>query len=255
MNAYDKTYTYDVRGNRAKLIVAGGETVTCTYDANNRLISSTDGKSYTYDANGNTLTERTNGTVSATYAYDAENKLISYTAGNVGYTYGYYPSGLRRTKTALNAQTNASTLTNTYIWDDNNLVKDNTDAYRYGLSAISRNNTYYLHDAHGSVVGIANSSGSISKTYAYDAFGVELSPVASDSITPSAIAASISTRSPAIITSARGTTRRGSGGSSAKTPIGMLRIVSMGIIPRTRRPTFLRYGRTETVIFTAAETR
>ncbi len=33
---------------------------------------------------------------------------------------------------------------------------------------------------HGSVVGIANSSGSITKTYAYDAFGVELSPVASD---------------------------------------------------------------------------
>ncbi len=30
------------------------------------------------------------------------------------------------------------------------------------------------------MVGIANSSGSISKTYAYDAFGVELSPVSSD---------------------------------------------------------------------------
>ncbi len=99
---------------------------------------------------------------------------------NVGYTYGYYPSGLRRTKTGRNAATNAVISTNTYVWDGNNLVKDNSDAYRYGLSAISRNNKYYLHDAHGSVVGIANTSGSISKTYAYDAFGVELSPVSSD---------------------------------------------------------------------------
>ncbi len=136
--------------------------------------------SYTYDANGNTLTERTNGAVSATYAYDAENKLISYTAGNVGYTYGYYPSGLRRTKTGRNAATNAVISTNTYVWDGNNLVKDNSDTYRYGLTVISRNNTYYLHDTHGNVVGIANASGGMSKTYAYDAFGVELSPVSND---------------------------------------------------------------------------
>jgi YD repeat-containing protein len=41
----------------------GGISRTYSYDANNRLLSSSDGKSYTYDANGNTLTERTNGTV------------------------------------------------------------------------------------------------------------------------------------------------------------------------------------------------
>ena len=44
----------------------------------------------------------------------------------------------------------------------------------------SSRTTYYLFNAHGDVVDLANSSGSSVKSYDYDAFGNEKSPSASD---------------------------------------------------------------------------
>ena len=59
-----------------------------------------------------------------------------------------------------------------------------TAKYLRGMNLISRTDssrtTYYLFNAHGDVVNLANSSGSSVKSYDYDAFGNEKSPSASD---------------------------------------------------------------------------
>ena len=59
-----------------------------------------------------------------------------------------------------------------------------TAKYLRGMNLISRTDssqtTYYLFNAHGDVVDLANSSGSSVKSYDYDAFGNEKSPSASD---------------------------------------------------------------------------
>ena len=39
---------------------------------------------------------------------------------------------------------------------------------------------YYLHNAHGDVVQLANASGNVTKNYSYDAFGVEKNPDGED---------------------------------------------------------------------------
>ncbi len=57
-------------------------------------------------------------------------------------------------------------------------------AYLHGANLIrsTSGNTlaYYLYNAHGEVVRPADSSGAVSRTYTYDAFGNELSPDAAD---------------------------------------------------------------------------
>ena len=59
-----------------------------------------------------------------------------------------------------------------------------TAKYLRGMNLISRTDssrtTYYLFNAHGDVVDLANSSGSSVKSYDYDAFGNEKSPSVSD---------------------------------------------------------------------------
>lgn len=85
-------YTYDPVGNRLTITtnrdVGPGtkrmpDTISSTYDAANRLLSST-GSAYTYDANGNRLTRQTVGAPITQsrlerYTYDGENRLVEYT--------------------------------------------------------------------------------------------------------------------------------------------------------------------------------
>jgi RHS repeat-associated protein len=65
------------------------------------------------------------------------------------------------------------------VWDIVSLPKllqDGTNTYIYGLGLISvtdnsSNQTYPLHDGLGSTVALANGSGTVTGTYAYDVFG------------------------------------------------------------------------------------
>lgn len=53
--------------------------------------------------------------------------------------------------------------------------------YYYGLTLISlKNNAYYLYNAHGDVVQLVSSIGSLGLSYIYDAFGNEVNPSATD---------------------------------------------------------------------------
>ena len=188
-------YTYDARGNRATLTATGEAyySIAYTYDAANRLLSELKNESnvltstsYTYDANGNTVSKQqvTDGLTvrSETSTYNGFNQLTAQVLNEAGIVtdlgYEYYPDGIRGVKTVdsvptvylvnsgyVVAEYRENTLTSVYLWGAN-LIK----------AGIGDDVFYYLYNAHGDVVQLTDEEGAVTKSYTYDAFGVEDEP-------------------------------------------------------------------------------
>ena len=172
------TYTLDNVGNRLQLnstlaaIVPSG---LLSYDANDRV--STD----TFDANGNTTINS-----GQTNVYDFENHLVQ----RGGVTVVYDGDGNRVKETVAG-------VTTSYLVADQNptgyaQVLDELQngavsrTYSYGLSLISQKLIangqgpfFYGYDGHGSVRFLTDSTGAITDTYDYDAFGTLISSTGS----------------------------------------------------------------------------
>ncbi len=196
-------YTYDLFGNRSTLTVTGTEsyTVSYSYDLNNRLLSDekvtggvTATTSYTYDANGNQLIKETStlaptGTATnpgvslsgdidpvAVYGYNGFNQMVSAYDNGHTMSYSYRPDGLRLSKMVDN-------VTTTHIWDGQNIAAETgtdgtiTTNYIRGVNLVaskkSEGLSYYLYNAHGDVVQLTDTTGTVSRIYDYDAFGNE----------------------------------------------------------------------------------
>ena len=161
-----------------------GEETVYTYNALNQLVSDSE-TSYEYDLNGNLI--RVIGSAqSALYEYNAENKLIKATVQNgslvieESYTYDYQGNRTSKTTHKSNGEYEYtkylnynSSLTNVLAEiDENGTAKC---VYTIGADLVSQERdgrtSFYLYDGHGSVVGLANESGVVTDTYAYDAFG------------------------------------------------------------------------------------
>jgi len=182
----ETTYTYDANGNRATISTReiANQLVTYhvayTHDSNDRLTKTVTTQfpqnavtaNYTYDANGNQLTDG-----KGTYTYDAFNRLTSSTISGTLTTYKYKADGLRYSKTT-------GGVTTTHLWDGSNIVADvanNTvKTYVRGVNLISDGTNYFLYNAHGDIVNLVDNAGVVTKTYVYDAFGVEKNPVSTD---------------------------------------------------------------------------
>ena len=118
----------------------------------------------------------------ASYSYNRFNQLTAQTVNGQNCAYAYNADGIRTAKAV------GSTVTSYYL-DGGNVVGEKvgtstTTTYLRGLNLISKtkNSTtqYYLHNAHGDVVNLTNTSGNSTKAYSYDAFGNEKNQVASD---------------------------------------------------------------------------
>ena len=180
LRAYDISYTYDARGNRATK-TQGLATTTYSYDANNRLLAeSAPGSTtvYTYDANGNTLSAMTDGSPAYSYTYGLFGTQDRYTHDGILYTdYTYRPDGLRH-----------SVGDTVHLWDGANVVADvedeNIQVYFRGINLIYMEEngdiTYYHFNAHGDVVLLTSENGTKEKSYEYSSFGTEYSPSVSD---------------------------------------------------------------------------
>jgi len=199
--AYDYgsvTYSYDEAGNRlAETDTRSGDTVITeyAYDDNNRLTSVTreidsaiEIVSYYYDANGNQVSKMGEwyAPVDASasglcfdglyerYTYNKLNQLIAVEADGHLATYTYNPNGLRHSK-------NADSEKRVHIWDGANIIAETGGnnfiaVYIRGINLLWRSTgtgdqTIYLYNAHGDVVGLV---GSLVLEYDYDAFGNEL---------------------------------------------------------------------------------
>jgi RHS repeat-associated protein len=135
-------------------------------------------KNVTYDKNGNTTTN----SAGNDYRYDFENRLINF--NNRGAVIIYDGDGNRVKK-------EADAVTTLYLVDTHNpsgyaqvleelTVTGSTTnlarAYTYGLNLISQRASdgtvrFYGYDGHGSTRFLTSTNGTITDTYAYDAFG------------------------------------------------------------------------------------
>lgn len=144
--------------------------------------SETEETVYSYDANGNQITKTTS-EKTETYTYDGLNQLIGFADGDIAASYAYNVSGLRIEKTVDGETIN-------HVWDGSEQivadVVDNdfyeADCYLRGTNLVAKYNycngvkseyTYYTQNAHGDVVNLTDETGAVTKSYAYDAFGVE----------------------------------------------------------------------------------
>jgi len=183
------TYGLDPVGNRLSLGLSQGSNLpgispilpgSVSYDPDDRLSTET------YDANGNTLT-----TAGKTFAYDFANRLKSMTAASVTVTIQYDADGNRVSKTV-------NGVTTRYLVDDLNptgyaqVVEEVTAGavtrqYTYGLQRISQTQqianawtpAFYGYDGAGTVRLLTDSTGTVTDTYDYDAWGNEVNETGS----------------------------------------------------------------------------
>jgi RHS repeat-associated protein len=161
-------YAYDGVGNRTHVTSTVGGAVAYTYDDADRLTAA-GAVAYTNDASGN----RTAKGATTAYSYDYENRLTAVVTSGVTTTYRYNGDGLRVEKD-VGGGSGAD-----YVWDvgpELPVVLDDGEAYVYGLDLIAKvdddeNAYHYLYDGLGSTVALADESGAVVSTYAYDAYG------------------------------------------------------------------------------------
>ena len=163
------TFAYNPVGNRKQItstlppVPAG----LFNYDANDRFTAGD-----TYDANGNTVTSG-----GITNVYDFENHLIQ----QGGISIVYDGDGNRVQKTVAGVITK-------YLVDDRNptgytqvfteTTGSTTRQYVLGLERVSERivggttaTRFYDYDGHGSVRALTDTTGNVTDTYDYDAFG------------------------------------------------------------------------------------
>ena len=161
----DKSYQFDLLGNRIKVLENG---IATNYTSNNvnAYTSITGGLSFTphYDDNGNMLNDDKH-----TYAYDYNNKLVSVDQ-TVG-TYKYDALGRRIAKN--------NTL---FYYVGDQMVEEMTDgvttSYLYGnyideaLQMNKEDDVYYYHANHlGSTISISETKGNVIEKIDYNAYG------------------------------------------------------------------------------------
>ncbi|GMX63969.1 hypothetical protein Elgi_04390 [Paenibacillus elgii] len=175
-------YGYDNNRNQTSK-TENGTRHEFSYDPLNRIgTSSQFVEQYTYDSRGNRQTMESNNSPNlsgASYRYDERNRLVQATTDdgkNVAYRYN--GDGLLYERTE-NGQTVR------YYYDGANMIAEGTVTNgsaalkaRYirgnGLAArtdASGFKTYYLHNGHGDVVGLADGSGNVLNKYTYDIWG------------------------------------------------------------------------------------
>jgi RHS repeat-associated protein len=170
-----ETYSYDLVGNRLSSLGVS----SYSYNSSNELTSNS-AASFTYDANGNTLS-KTNASGTTQYGWDFENRLKSVITPTGTVTFVYDPLGRRIQK----AFTQGSTTTTTnYLYDGANIIRELDGggnalaryAQNWGVDqplAEMRSGTtgFYQQDGLNSVTSLSSSTGTISNSYTYDAFG------------------------------------------------------------------------------------
>jgi len=195
-------YTYDAQSRVTQMTPGSGSAKTYAQDASNNLTTLPNGGSgtyddaseltssslsgtttdYTFDASGNRAGESVGGTGTVSATYNGAEQLKSYdnSAANTS-SVTYDGDGLRTAATSTPSGGGAST--EHFVWNTNTsvpqLLMDSDNAYLYGPSGtpfeqvdVSSGTVKYLvSDALGSVRGVVSSSGSLSNSTSYDAWG------------------------------------------------------------------------------------
>ena len=199
VNSFTANYTYDINSNRTqKVETVNGitETINYEYNANDQLlseVSSANGTTvYTYDVNGSLTNKANEGKFSYQYGYDLRNRLatanITRKEGTANVTitssYAYNADGIR---TRVLQTINGITQNRYFLLDDGHtgyaqVFEETAElggsivrCYTIGDDVLSQSvagtTSHLLYDGHGSTRQLADSSGTISANYTYDAYG------------------------------------------------------------------------------------
>ncbi len=175
-------YGYDPVGNRTNRSGTLGSlgAQTLNYSTNDWVDNDTNpGNGSTYfDANGNTTS------LDGTWQYDWANRLTNFNNGAATYVYDAAGSHINKTAGGVTTWYLVATL-NSSGWPQ--VVEEHTGSspgtlsrrYTYGLDLISQSRWtgsaweahFYVSDGLGSTRALLNTSGAISDTYVYDAYG------------------------------------------------------------------------------------
>ncbi|WP_088831371.1 RHS repeat-associated core domain-containing protein [Paenibacillus tyrfis] len=180
LNSYQ--YTYDNNGNQ-KAKTEDGSYYTFSYDELNRIKTSSQfNEAYGYDSRGNRETMQTNSpydSPGSAYGYDKRDRLTRVTTtDNRTVTYKYNGDGLLWERTE-NDQTTR------YYWDGDQIIAEAAVSggavslkarYVRGKGLVAREDSqgkaYYLHNGHGDVVELRDSTGNTRlNSYNYDIWG------------------------------------------------------------------------------------
>jgi len=162
-----------------------------TYDQAGELTSSALSgltTNYSYNADGQRLTAVQGSTTTATGSWNGAQQLTGYSDPSAIMTAAAYDgAGLRESATFGGTSQN-------FTWDPSSstLLMDSGNAYIYGTSTAPAEQvslstgavTYPVADSLGSVRGIVSSSGSLTASTSYDAWGNPLTPGGLQSYTP-----------------------------------------------------------------------
>ena len=190
-------YTYNSQGSVMSMRPGTGSALDYTFDASGNLDTLPTGAATSYD-NAGELTSSALGSATTSYAYNADGQRVSAEQGsatvasgtwNGAGELGSYDDPGANMATAvydgngLRASATVGATSQTFTWNAASqgpqLLMDSQNAYIYGyhLGPIEQVNlssgavSYLTSDALGSIRGTVNSSGALTATTAYDAWG------------------------------------------------------------------------------------
>jgi RHS repeat-associated protein len=169
-------YGFDPSGNLTTLPTGA----TGTYDNDSELTSSAMSgttTSYAYNADGERLNAKQGTTTIASGTWNGAGQLTSYDSSTADITAATYDG------TGLRSSTTTSSASQTFTWNTATqipeLLQDSTNAYIYAdggtpaeqVNLSTGTISYLVTDLLGSVRGIASSTGALTATTSYDAWG------------------------------------------------------------------------------------
>jgi RHS repeat-associated protein len=196
------TYTYDGQGRVTSMIPGSGSQLTYAFDASGNLTTLPNGAtgtydhadeltsaalsgnttSYSYNADGERLTANQSGNTLASATWNGAWQLTTYDNSAADMTAASYDgNGLRASSTTT--PSSGSPATQGYVWDTIPqvpvLLMDSSNAYIYGATGTPAEQvnlstgtiTYLFADSLGSVRATVSSSGALTGTTSYDAWG------------------------------------------------------------------------------------
>ncbi|MBI4830176.1 MAG: hypothetical protein HY801_01190 [Candidatus Lindowbacteria bacterium] len=178
---YTKNFEYDDADNRTQL--SNGTVETYAINSLNQVTAITPATTFGYGNNGN-MTSKTVSQSTTSFQYDYENRLTKITYPDNDWTEFVYDALGRRLKTIEKNSSGVETGRTHYVYDGLDMIAELNGTngmeahFTHGSGIddplIIRYNglDYYYHKNHlGSVTEIANSTGTVVKSYKYDAFG------------------------------------------------------------------------------------
>jgi RHS repeat-associated protein len=172
-------YVYDAVGNRTSIIGSAG-TINYAYNAADELTAA-GASTFTYDGNGNLLLKTTGGNT-ITHTWDALNRLLGLVGPGVNAQYAYDGDGNRVSQTVPGGTyqyVNDTATPLPVVLDETG--PDGPISYAYGSSMVSaRGNGFehwYQFEGLGSVATVTSQTAALRANYLYDPWGRVLNPV------------------------------------------------------------------------------